>query len=53
MWCGGVEGAWAAPQTCESGTFFIALALSMAIFNKKYHQARAQESLKQIFPILL
>ena len=40
-------GAEADPPTYKIGTFFlIALALSVTIFNQKYHHTKAKERLK-------
>ena len=42
-----VGGAGADPPTSKMGTFFLmALALSVTIFNHKYHQTKAVERLK-------
>ena len=43
----GVGGAGADPPTSKIGTFFLmALALSVTIFNEKYHQTKAEVHLK-------
>ena len=43
----GVGGAAANPSTSKMGMFFLtALALSVTIFNQKYHQTKAEERLK-------